>query len=363
MNLLLFNLATDRTHVTLAFGLRWIEELARHFSHIDVVTMYEGSHELPSNVTVWSVGREKGFSEPRRVIEFYRILFTILRRKSIDVAFTHMIHSFAVLFWPISKLLGIKNLLWYAHGAVPIGLRFAHVAVDRVVSSTPEGFRIPSHKVAYIGQGVDVGAFAQESIRQHDNGEFRILSVGRISPVKGLDTLLDALEQWKDSSARRWRLDLVGGPTSPLEENYYLRLKQRAENLRDAGTICFHGRLDPAQIRQFLGSADVFVSLSHTGSLDKAIVEAMASGCLILSSNKAFCSIASREGFQECCVEPFPESVAMGLTRMAAFDRQAGESLSKRLQEVAMRNHSLDRLIQRLREILISMAIRNVSVT
>ena len=37
MNLLLFNLATDKTHVTLAFGLRWVEELARHFSHIDVV--------------------------------------------------------------------------------------------------------------------------------------------------------------------------------------------------------------------------------------------------------------------------------------------------------------------------------------
>jgi glycosyltransferase involved in cell wall biosynthesis len=361
VNLLLFNLATDRTHVTLAFGLRWIEELARHFSHIDVVTMYEGPHELPSNVTVWSVGREKGFSEPRRVIEFYRILFTILSRKSIDVAFTHMIHSFAVLFWPIGKLLGVKNLLWYAHGAVPMGLRIAHVAADRVVSSTPEGFRIPSHKVTYIGQGVEVGAFAQDSIRRHDNGEFRILSVGRISPVKGLDALLDALEQWKEPSSRRWRLDLVGGPTSPLEENYFVQLRQRAQCLKNGGKICFHGRLEPVQIRQFLNNADVFVNLSRTGSLDKAIVEAMMSGCPVLSSNEAFCAIAKHEGFSECCVTPMPKDVAAKLRWVAALDEAGRAMLGKRMAEVAVRDHSLNGLISLLTTILRSMTNHKVA--
>jgi len=362
VNLLLFNLATDKTHVTLAFGLRWVEELARHFSHIDVVTMYEGPHELPSNVTVWSVGREKGFSEPRRIIEFYRILFAILRRKSIDVAFTHMIHSFAVLFWPISKLMGIKNLLWYAHGAVPMGLRFAHAAVDRVVSSTPEGFRISSRKVAYIGQGVDVGTFVHESIGRHDHEEFRILSVGRISPVKGLDALLDALEQWKGSSSRQWRLDLVGGPTSPLEENYFAQLKQRAQRLSNGGKICFHGRLEPVQIRQFLTNADVFVNLSRTGSLDKAIVEAMMSGCLVLSCNEAFCAIAKHEGFPECCVTPTATDVAAKLGWVAALDETRRAMLGKRVAEVAVRDHSLDGFITRLATILHSMTNQKIAV-
>jgi len=360
VNLLLFNLATDRTHVTLAFGLRWIEELARHFSHIDVVTMYEGPHVLPSNVTVWSVGREKRFSKPRRVIEFYRIVFTILRRKSIDVAFTHMIHSFAVLFWPIGKLLGIKNLLWYAHGAVPMGLRLAHVAADKVVSSTPEGFRIPSHKVTYIGQGVEVAVCAQEWLRRED-GEFRILSVGRISPVKGLDVLFEALQQWKEPSSRRWRLDLVGGPTSPLEESYFVLLKQRAERLKNSGTICFHGRLEPAQIRQFLNGAHVFVNLSRTGSLDKAIVEAMMSGCPVLSCNEAFCAIAKHEGFSECCVTPPPKDVAAKLRWVAALDEAGRAMLGKRMADVAVRDHSLNGLISRLTTILRSMTNHKVA--
>lgn len=360
MNLLLFNLATDSTHVTLAFGLRWIEELSRNFSHIDVVTMYEGPHDLPSNVTVWSVGREKGISKPLRVIKFYRIMFAIFSQRSIDVAFTHMIHSFAVLFWPIGKLRGIKNLLWYAHGAVPAGLRFAHAAADRVVSSTPEGFRIPSRKVTYIGQGVEVAAFAQASLSR-DDGEFRILSVGRISPVKGLDDLLDALEQLKEPDSRRWRLDLVGGPTSPLEEDYFARLKRRAEHVRNNGTICFHGRLDPVQIRQCLNGADVFVNLSRTGSLDKAIVEAMMSGCPVLSCNEAFCAIATQEGFAECCVTPASKDIAAKLRWLAALDNAGRAMLGQRMAEVAVRDHSLDRLIFRITTILRSMTNHNVA--
>ncbi len=56
MNLLMFNLAADQEHVTLGFGLRWIEALSRRYDHVDVVTMFAGRYQLPSNVRVWSVG-------------------------------------------------------------------------------------------------------------------------------------------------------------------------------------------------------------------------------------------------------------------------------------------------------------------
>jgi len=37
--------------------------------------------------------------------------------------------------------------------------------------------------------------------------------------------------------------------------------------------------------------ADIFINLSDTGSIDKAVLEAMASGCLVLTSNEAFTNI------------------------------------------------------------------------
>src|SRR3954451_6280107 len=119
MNLLMFNLAVDQEHVTLGFGLRWIEALSRRYEHVDVVTMFAGRYQLPPNVQVWSVGRERGYSKCRRVLRFYSIVRRVMRERRIDVVFTHMIPIFAVLFWPIARLTGRRSVLWYAHGATP----------------------------------------------------------------------------------------------------------------------------------------------------------------------------------------------------------------------------------------------------
>jgi glycosyltransferase involved in cell wall biosynthesis len=362
MNLLLFNLATDNTHVTLSFGIRWINELARHFKHIDVVTMYEGTYTLPDNVSVWSVGREKGYSKFRRVLMFYLVVFRIIRRRRIDVVFTHMIHSFAILFWPIGKALGIRNALWYAHGAVPISLRFAHRAADAVVTSTPEGFRIPSRKVTFVGQGVDVSEFVRTAPNANPS-EFRIVYVGRISPVKGIDQIIEALHGWRAPDGRPWRLDIVGAAASPEEAIYEASLRAKQLDPAAGGRVHFHGRLGSAGVREYLRDADVFMSVSRNGSLDKVIVEAMSARCAVLSSNEAFLAIARKEGLLDCCLDGTPNSIAEGLTRIAAMNESARENLTERLREIAVRDHSLDNLIGKLTKVLTALASEKAHAT
>lgn len=352
MNLLIFNLATDADHVTLGFALRWIKELSNHFDHIDVVTMYEGRHDLPGNVTVWSVGREKGYSEIRRIWRFYCIIARILKLRRIDVVFTHMIYIFAVLFWPIAKVSRIKNVLWYAHGTVPFGLRVAHLAVDKVVSSTEEGFRISSSKVAYIGQGVDLNLFKPSVTR--DRSVFRIISVSRISPVKGLDILVDALNNWRTIDGRLWELTIVGSATSETERKYEADFITRVRSLEQYGKINIRGRLNAEEIAQLLQQSEVFINLSATGSLDKAIIEAIASGCIVLSCNDAFVSIAQKHGFSECCLDRSFESVKSTLSRVSGFSKDESDILSKKMQSVAMKGYSLERLTSDLMDILIS---------
>ena len=97
MNLLLFNLMTDIDHPILGFTTQWISALARRVRSIEVITMRSGRVEVPKNVRVHSVGAERGLSEPRRIIEFYRLIFGILRRVRIDGCFAHMIPEFAIL--------------------------------------------------------------------------------------------------------------------------------------------------------------------------------------------------------------------------------------------------------------------------
>lgn len=346
----MFNLAVDAEHVTLAFGLRWIEELAKRFDHVDVVTMTAGRYALPENVTVWSVGRERGYPEWFRALRFYWLIWKIMHQRHIDVVFTHMIPVFAVLFWPIARLTGLRNVLWYAHGAIPKMLKFAHQVVDRVVSSTVEGFRLSSSKVSFIGQGINNDLY-QFSQRQPGN-VFQILTVGRLSPSKRIDLLLSALTGWKLENDRNWHLTIVGEGTTESERAYGERLRQQASNDFGVGCITFTGRLDAEQIAPLLADADLFVNLGATGSLDKAIVEAMASGCPVLSSNDAFRAIALDSGFASCAIEPVVSDIRAAFTRLAEMPHESLQTLAAQQASVARRDHTLDGLMARLTDIL-----------
>jgi hypothetical protein len=74
----------------------------------------QGRVEVPENVRVYSVGKEKGYSEPRRAVEFYRHLFRVLREDRIDACFSHMIPIFTVLAAPVLKVKKIPIVTWYA---------------------------------------------------------------------------------------------------------------------------------------------------------------------------------------------------------------------------------------------------------
>lgn len=353
MNLLIFNLAVDERHVTLAFALKWIERLAQRFAHVDVVTMTVGPHVLPKNVTVWSVGKERGYPEWLRALHFYWIVGRILASRRIDVAFAHMIPVFAILFWPVAKLRGIKTVLWYAHGSVTRTLRIAHRLVDRVVSSTPEGFRIPSHKTKFIGQGIDETIF---SFKPRSAGSsLRLVTVGRIAPSKGTDILVDALAGWRSNEP--WRLTIVGDATTDAERQFADDIRARAARDIGPGRVVFTGRVEPGVIAEHLAASDAFINLGTTGSLDKAIVEAMASGCPVLSSNDSFRALAQTGGFAEAAIGHDAAAVREALDRFAQADMATRRSLATRQAEVA-KDHGLAGLIDKLTAILTSEAGR-----
>jgi hypothetical protein len=52
------------------------------------------------------------------------------------------------------------------------------------------------------------------------------------------------------------------------------------------------GPLPYAEIGAAFQTGAIFLSMSRTGSMDKAILEAMASGCIPISDNDAFATIA-----------------------------------------------------------------------
>jgi glycosyltransferase involved in cell wall biosynthesis len=114
-----------------------------------------------------------------------------------------------------------------------------------------------------------------------------LLTVSRISPEKGLDFLIKAvkiLEETRPAEAKKICLFICGEPAFMRGAAYAKKVEALAQKLRYA-RIFFPGYLAPLQKRAFFKLGDLFISPSVHESYGLTLVEAMAGGCGVLSSD------------------------------------------------------------------------------
>jgi glycosyltransferase involved in cell wall biosynthesis len=345
MNVLLFNLRTDTSDTALGFTTGWINELARHCDRITVVTMYAGEVRVASNVEVLSLGKEQGFSEPRRLLRFYRLMLDIVRKQKIDVAFAHMAPLFAALFAPIAKAKGIPLLLWYAHRSVPLTLRVAHRLVDECVSPTPESFRLKSSKVSFVGHGVDTAIFTPPPTTSNSY-ELTAVTVGRLTRIKNLHEIVEAVAHVRGRGFDL-RLNIIGGPLTRNDIGYAHELRTLTERLGLSDAVTFNGPIPFAAIAEHYRCGGIFINLCES-ALDKAIIESMASGCIPICRNGAFGALAAAHGFPQLISGRGAEAVADRISIMLEMQVSEKQELRRRLRQVVAEHYSLDALAQTL---------------
>lgn len=279
MRLLVIAYEMDEKAVTLAWQARVVRELARHCEQVVVLAERVGPHTVPPNVIV------QPFARPRiRRIGMGRLAmlwqtWRLCREQRISAVFIHMAHRHAYRLWPVFAALRLPVLLWYAHGTVTWHLRLAHASVDRVISSTPEGFRLPSRKVHFIGQGVDAELFA---LRPAPVDQPELLAVARLSRRKRIELLLDVMEHLKGDG---FQLRVVGAPLGHGDRSYEAELRDRITRKRLAVELV--GSVPLEVVPRFYRSASLHLNVSETGSMDKDVIEALSCGCPVLTSNPA----------------------------------------------------------------------------
>ena len=347
LNLLVFNLGMDAAHPALGHVPTWTNQLARRCTHVSVITMFVGDVSVERNVTVYSLGKEIGRSEPRRLVEFYRLVHRVLRERPIDACFAHMAPLFAALFAPVGKTRGIPILLWYAHGGVSPTLRIAHAVADRCVTSTPSGFRLPSTKLFVVGQGIDTGSFGPPSETDPLYSRTAI-SVGRISRTKSIDQMLRALALLRREVGLELRLRLVGGALTEADAAYETMLRGLARSLEVDDLVTFDGPVPYYEVPRSYHRGGVFLNLSSTKSLDKAILESMASGCVPISRNDAFQALAREHGLEWLIPTPGSDGLAQCIAQALERSDHDREQVTRRLRRIVESEHSLDSLTERL---------------
>ena len=89
MRLLIVTQKVDKNDAILGFFHRWIVEFAKHTDTVTVVCLQKGASELPENVKVLSLGKERGVGRIARAIRFYS--YIIHERQNYSLMVTRML--------------------------------------------------------------------------------------------------------------------------------------------------------------------------------------------------------------------------------------------------------------------------------
>lgn len=336
MKLIIITQKVDINDDNLGFFHHWLEKLAEKVSGLQVLCLSEGEHHLPKNTTVYSLGKERGYSKIR---QFFRLQQFLLKNLSgVDGIFAHMCPIYAIASFPLAKLFRKRFVMFYAHGATHPKLKIAEKLVDVILTSSSAGFRLKSKKVKIIGQGIDTELFQPKN--RQTSEVFRLLYAGRLNSTKDPETLIKAVDILVNQrDIKNIKLKIIGHPLIESEKTYLQGLKDLVRSSGLDEKIEFIDGVSYYQMPQHYQETDLFVNPSSTGSLDKVVLEAMASGCLVLNCNEAYEEILPEKYLFQ---RKNPEDLAKKIVNLISAPQDTS------LRELVVRNHNLDDFIDKI---------------
>jgi len=331
MRLLIITQRVDRTDPILGFFHRWIAAFGGRLSSVTVIGQQVGVHDLQPHVRVHSLGKEAAVPRMLQILRFWKII--LLEHGRYDAVFVHMTPVWVLLGWPIWFVFRKRTYLWYeARGGgwmLPIALLLA----KKVFGATDYGLPRSSRRRVIVGHGIDTEKF---SVGHCDRIVGKFVAVGRVTPVKHYDLLLESLA----TLPQHCTLRIIGGAFTSRDEREMERLKAQQHDLGLSSRVAF-GWESPDAVVIHLQQADAMLH-ACTGGLDKCVLEAMACGCPVISTSEA----ARRVLPLSCCARP--EELADRIRWLLSLSAEQRRELATDLRQRVVNGHSLQHLIDRL---------------
>ncbi len=329
MKLVVITQRVDPDDPALGATVPMLRALAERVDELVVLTLVAREADLPANVRV------KVIAAPTQALRGARFLAALapeLRTRPVAVL-AHMSPIYAVLAAPLVRPLCIPLLLWFTHWRSSRLLQLAERAATRIVTVDARSFPLASPKVTAVGHGIDIDALP---CVEQAPGPLRLLALGRTSPAKGLDTIVEAVRLVPELLVE---LELRGPSLTAEEQAYRASLGVPVE--------------PPVARREIAGvyaRAGALVNNMRSGALDKVVFEAAGSCLPVLVSNPGFDALVAG-------IEPalqFPQDDAVALAERIRALVEAGPdvraAIGRELRARVERDHSVEHWADRVLE-------------
>lgn len=296
------------------------------------------------------------------VLELYRLM----KKKQIHVVRTHRYRS--NLYGRLAAFLaGVPVIIASVHDNYRTDKRPKRRIMNRILSKITDKIvavsedvkediirydSINPSKIDVIPNGIDVERFNPEKNTTDIRKEFSLEDddivigfIGRIVPAKGLKYLLNALPYLKEEF-KSIKL-LIVGEGSLVEE-----LKERAKKNNIFDNILFTGRR--RDIPEILASINIFVMPSIAEGLPNALLEAMAMGKPIVTTEVGGIPEIVKNGFNGLLVPPRDTlSLSKAIKELISNDRLAAK-LGQAARDLVHDNLSIKAIAQKWQSLYLS---------
>ena len=323
----------------LSVFFKWLNLIAKRAQKANAVCLEKGETlGIESNINVISLGKERGEGKRGKIRNFYAKLIPLFRNKEVDVIFVHMSEIFVLLIWPLAFIYRKPIVWWKAHGNLSFKSKIARYLVKNIITSSESGFPINTKKRIITGQGIDTDMF---SFTESNEQVKKVLWVGRISPVKNIETLIEA-DKILSTKGINLNIEIVGDIGLTSQEAYLNKLKEIATpNIKFLGSIPFK------EIVTKYKQADIFINTGNTKSLDKTVLEAMSCGTYVINSNIGYSDIL--KDFPLCQFEHGNyKELASKLEEVTLLPRDKRINTGKALRQIVIDNHNIYNLIDKI---------------
>jgi glycosyltransferase involved in cell wall biosynthesis len=329
MKLVFVTQQVDPAHPALAATVPKLRALAGLVD--EVVVLADGAVEgvLPGNcrLRTFAAGTKAG-----RGARFESALARELPGLRGGAVVAHMCPIYAVLAAPLVRPLRVPLVLWFTHWRASRLLRLAERVSTAVTSVDARSFPLESAKVHAIGHGIDLSEFPCGPPRGGPG--LRLLALGRYSPAKGLDVVVQAVAEAGEDVELR-----VHGPALSAEEREHrASLEELVSRLGLGRRVALGDAVPRSEVPGLLSAHDGLVNNMRAGAPDKVVFEAAAACRPVLASNPVFDTLLDAD---QLFARDDPHALAVRVRALAAMSPDERSELGRRLRARVEAGHSV----------------------
>lgn len=207
--------------------------------------------------------------------------------------------------------------------------------VSEAIKQEALAFGLDPAKAWVIRPAVDPNFFCPDNENRPASDVFRVVTVGALIWRKAYEYALSAIRALVDQGISV-HFEIIGdGPERQ-------RVLYTIDDLCLTEHVQLSGKLAPAEVRDHLQRADAFLLASHSEGISNAVLEAMACGLPVVTTDCGGMREAVTDGV-EGFVVPVRDPVAMAeALRKLALDPELRESMGVRARERVLREFTLE---------------------